>query len=405
MASFNNTTSSQCVALQRWIYIPLMPLPIISGCINIVIWLAATIYRKKLIRQNYVYLCVTSTLLSNVLFLSFQLWELFASFTLPPEMSVQRPSTTLRFIWTLCHAASSAMLYVICWNLSTLIYVMLDSTYFSIAVKSRPSYCPGNAHKTSPTRIVPAKRRKAILLIAMSWIVPAAFTLAAVLKWNCSDLCFCSLGAGGESCPRSAGCSRVWSPLANSFVGVFTALWFVEVICLGLFNMNGLQNFRKFNKKNRSLSIHDATASNVASNRAEDGGEKSTQKSERIQDIVPVPVSKTDSPDRNSIGKNTLPSQKKPSYLTRWIRSDPRVRLAAALSILFVLCSIPSVIVFFIDYSVDTINTTAARFTTGVIIEIYTLLCPIFIVKGMANLRSAVMNLFLMFLKCFCKTG
>ena len=169
--------------------------------------------------------------------------------------------------------------------------------------------------------------------------------------------------------------------------------------------MNGLQNFRKFNKKNRSLSIHDATASNVASNRAEDGGEKSTQKSERIQDIVPVPVSKTDSPDRNSIGKNTLPSQKKPSYLTRWIRSDPRVRLAAALSILFVLCSIPSVIVFFIDYSVDTINTTAARFTTGVIIEIYTLLCPIFIVKGMANLRSAVMNLFLMFLKCFCKTG
>ena len=75
----------------RWAYVFLIPLPLLSGLINILVWLAATFYRKKLLRQSYVYSCVTSTLLSNALFLSFHLWDEIAGFQMPPAIEMMRP--------------------------------------------------------------------------------------------------------------------------------------------------------------------------------------------------------------------------------------------------------------------------------------------------------------------------
>ena len=53
----------------------LLPLPIIGVLTNVIVGCAATFYRKALLRQNYVYLCVISTLLSNVVFLAVNLWD------------------------------------------------------------------------------------------------------------------------------------------------------------------------------------------------------------------------------------------------------------------------------------------------------------------------------------------
>jgi len=57
----------------------LIPLPAIGALTNIMVGCAATFYRKSLLRQNYVYFCVISTLLSNLVFLALNLWDASAT--------------------------------------------------------------------------------------------------------------------------------------------------------------------------------------------------------------------------------------------------------------------------------------------------------------------------------------
>jgi len=86
-----NTSSDVCLPLPppyKWSYVFLIPLPLLSGLVNVIVWLAATFYRKNLMRQSYVYSCVTSTLFSNALFLSFHLWEEIAGFQMPDMVAM-----------------------------------------------------------------------------------------------------------------------------------------------------------------------------------------------------------------------------------------------------------------------------------------------------------------------------
>ena len=83
-AGTNENITNTCEAADsRWIFVYLLPFPILSALINVLVWMAATFYRKKLMRQSYVYSCVTSTLLSNTLFLCFHLWDEIEGFRLP----------------------------------------------------------------------------------------------------------------------------------------------------------------------------------------------------------------------------------------------------------------------------------------------------------------------------------
>ena len=59
----------------KWNYVFLMPLPVLSGLINLFVFVAATLHRKKLLQHSYVYTSVASTLISNILFLSLHLWD------------------------------------------------------------------------------------------------------------------------------------------------------------------------------------------------------------------------------------------------------------------------------------------------------------------------------------------
>lgn len=80
----------------KWHYVLLMPLPILGGLVNLIVWLAATIYRRKFLRQNYVYTCVTSTLLSNVVFLAFHLWDEIDGYRRPSHVSEMVPSHKMK---------------------------------------------------------------------------------------------------------------------------------------------------------------------------------------------------------------------------------------------------------------------------------------------------------------------
>ena len=75
------------------------------------------------------------------------------------------------------------------------------------------------------------KRRRAIALLIFVWLLPLGLTLSAVLGWNCVESCRCSPNASGEVCPKSEGCSKVWPPMKDSFMGLNVGIWFVEVGC------------------------------------------------------------------------------------------------------------------------------------------------------------------------------
>ena len=92
MESAGNCTANP----DRWGYLLLVPIPLVAGIINLTVGLAATLYRKKLLRQSYVYICVTSTLLSNILFICLHLWEEIAHYQFPDAAAVEKPNETVK---------------------------------------------------------------------------------------------------------------------------------------------------------------------------------------------------------------------------------------------------------------------------------------------------------------------
>jgi len=63
-----------------WERLSFLPLPIVAFALNFFLFITTTINRKKLERQNYVYLCVISMLLGNVLFILLHVWYTFDTY-------------------------------------------------------------------------------------------------------------------------------------------------------------------------------------------------------------------------------------------------------------------------------------------------------------------------------------
>ena len=72
--NFTNSTA-QCKPGPIYDVALLFPIPILAVIVNITIALAATLHRKTILRQNYVYFCVLSTLSSNAIASILNLWD------------------------------------------------------------------------------------------------------------------------------------------------------------------------------------------------------------------------------------------------------------------------------------------------------------------------------------------
>nr|XP_002124549.1 uncharacterized protein LOC100175595 [Ciona intestinalis] len=375
----------QClVSSTKWTNIVLITVMFISGLINLIVWLAATIYRRKLLRQNYVYLCVTSLLLSNLVFLTLNLWDEFSSYLLKPEVSLNPPNQGLQVLWALCQSGSVAMLFVMCGNILALVYVLLDSAYFHHA-RNAPAVGIGNEENTA--KILQVKRRKAIGLISISWFIPLVLVIAAVLKWNCAARCQCSLGAMGDVCPVSDGCSRVWSPLFNSYIGLNVGLWLLEVVSLFILTSRGVLNFVSFT---RAPPIRSQIASEL---------------NDSLPGLNECGRATTDCDvgnDVTDVKQSTNAERSRPiARRVTWFHLTPRLRLVALIGGLFFVCTLPLVMTFFIDVGGAQLVTPAARVTSMLCIYIYCLLVPILLVKYMANLKLALVKLLTFILCCF----
>lgn len=70
----NNGTLSECIAEHNLFTLSYQPLILVSFALNGLLFVAALLDRRKLTRQNYMFACVISTLLSNILYLVFFDW-------------------------------------------------------------------------------------------------------------------------------------------------------------------------------------------------------------------------------------------------------------------------------------------------------------------------------------------
>ena len=76
----------------------------------------------------------------------------------------------------------------------------------------------------------------------------------------------------------------------------------------------------------------------------------------------------------------------------RQLMMNPRLRLVCYLTITFVICTIMIPIAFFVDLIETKLPHIGFRFASMVLVQIYTLLCPILLVRYLSSLQTALAN-------------
>ena len=69
---------------------------------------------------------------------------------------------------------------------------------------------------------------------------------------------------------------------------------------------------------------------------------------------------------------------------------NPRLRLVCYLTIVFVICTVMIPVAFFIDLIAVPLPHIGIRFASMVLVQVYTLLCPILLVRYLSNLKTAL---------------
>lgn len=82
------------------------------------------------------------------------------------------------------------------------------------------------------------------------------------------------------------------------------------------------------------------------------------------------------------------------SATRRKVFANPRLRLVTLLSAVFIMCTIPMAVGYFIDVGLETFSMKAVKLPAMVFVHVYTVLCPLLLVKYMSNLRTALNRFF-----------
>ena len=130
-------------------------------------------------------------------------------------------------------------------NIGLLIYAMDKRT---VVLGPKPKNLSKKIHKLS--------RIPRAVNITVVWTVPIFYaTLAMIPQWNCVSTCKCTtyyLKSGEESCNSTSYdfCSRIYSPLSNSYLFIDVIIWFLICMCLLVLFYRAFENVRKTNTRN-----------------------------------------------------------------------------------------------------------------------------------------------------------
>ena len=223
-----------------------------------------------------------------------------------------------------------------CGNIGLLIYGIDDNTYI-VGRITKPSQ---QAENLSPKY----KRRKANILIAIVWILPAIYGALSMAPWNCTWECTCTLSyeSNRPICPGTS-CSRLFTPMAKSYLFVIVILWALE--CSGLLFLFG-------------KSIH---ALRQSSGLAAASGAK----------------------ERSLVSKKQT--------FVKWRENYGVLFLLFAF---FLLCTIPVMVLGVLDFAFPqmTLSKQVVNFVTPLPL-VYSLVSPIFIAHKLSGIKNSLMNL------------
>ena len=111
-------------------------------------------------------------------------------------------------------------------NIGLLIYGIDNNTY----IVARVSKISAKSSNLNPVY----RRRKAIILIIVVWLLPIVYGAVSMISWNCTQgQCTCTLRYKSNKpiCPEDS-CSHLYTPMSKSYLLSITIIFILE--CLGL---------------------------------------------------------------------------------------------------------------------------------------------------------------------------
>lgn len=314
---------------------------------NLAFLFAVLLYRKKL-KHNNVYTYVTSALIANVLT---SLWAFYHFFNYYFGIESKEPTHW----WAFRKGMTAGFSLILCGNIGLLIYAIEDNTYMVGRLVS------GNITtvKTNNRMNRNFRWKKALFLITIAWIIPVIYGLLAMTPWNCTWNCTCTLylASGAPLCPGK-DCSRLYTPMAKSYLLCIVVIWAVECGFLLFVICKAAISFPKFGSP---------------SNRG---------------DTAYTSTTEATSPDQSNNNSTKRKSSNFRKFSPKMARS---YRFPFILLGLFVSCTMPVMILFIMDFAMADFKPGAI--TVNVITPLPLLYCvisPVLLTKRLSGMRSAV---------------
>uniref|UniRef100_H2YSI9 G-protein coupled receptors family 1 profile domain-containing protein n=1 Tax=Ciona savignyi TaxID=51511 RepID=H2YSI9_CIOSA len=412
----NKTSTARCSPSKHWEFLVLLPIGFISIVLNLTLVLAASINRKRLQRQSYVYVCVINTLLSNLCYVIMHTWIILDNYVTKMEPEDAKYTVT----WTVLQVCVASMLFVMCGNIGALLFVVLDSTYFvGRSVNRKASeFAKGFLSDIEAVRgrqwLLGVKRRRAVFLIAISWLVPLCLAIVASVTWNCASQCVYCRGSSSLAppCVNHTYCSTVFPPLRSSYLGLNFGLWILELMVLVYSIRVGIKSFHQVMAPPVRASSMPVSSDHESETPKEEYSLSDLNNAITSIESESANQLKLDEPKKESsavLAPNKLKSLKravwqestrKPcdgSQINRTrpsFRTHSRLTFMILITVTFVVCSSPTFIVFLIDICIEMSSQKIARLLSTLTMYIYTFICPFLLLKYLPNLKSALVLMF-----------
>nr|XP_039253181.1 uncharacterized protein LOC120330338 [Styela clava] len=387
--------NSTCISRKDSHVLILSFIPITALLFNILVLVAVILYRSKL-KQNNVYIYVFSVLMSNILFTtlsSYQLINHYHQF----EGNPTKENSAVRQWWLFRKALTVATYLIMIGNIGALIYAIRAGNYVIAKAASLRSWSPGETKIPSAQ----AQRRKAYSLVAVAWTLPTTMSLLTLAGWNCSDTCECLSGCYSlenmETTPQRS-CSRVFTPLSNSYMLVTVVVWTLEMSALffmifktfrhsEIFSTNCMESDDKYDRD--GLDRTDTFKVVKEDDKVMD--KKQACESSTIDKRISCTDDKRSSiiNDKNTVKGRRLERRKR--RRARWLRTASKQ--LTYLTLLFFACTLPAMVCLLIDsvrqeYTKQSISSVLLSLPI-----LYSIICPVILAKDLAGLKKAIIAL------------
>ena len=152
----------------------------------------------------------------------------------------------------------------------------------------------------------------------------------------------------------------------------------MQVIVLGYVTIMGVKNYSKFNGQASSTVTSHAKVNPLTQDSTNDIGNKTAHSAASAQN--------------NAHSNEERKGQQQSGRRQFRILLNPRLRLVSLLSSFFIVSTFMIPLVFFIDLTANSFPIFELRLISMVLVQLYTLVFPLLLLRYLTNLKSAVLS-------------